>query len=257
MSGKHWTEPELNYLKNNKHKKNIQLPNRSKKSIRRKLVSLGLVKTYKVTSHKKQKWTAEEIKILRNAKNKNISLPNRSRDSILRKINQLNLFKKNKAKKPWPKTHTKLLIKLKKQGLSAKEITKLLPYSKNSIQKKLGYLNLTTTQTKRTIFDKETKEKFKNFLKNNWKNKSPEDLKNLWNQNYRIKVNKQKVLYYLYQLNIKAPAKEIATINYLNRKEQELIGNTLKNLEKFRTIRADIMKRRIEQNLDIWTGLPT
>lgn len=260
MSGKHYSIEEIEFLKNNCDKK-IELPNRSQKSIRRQLVILGLVQPkIKMKPHSKKRWTKSEIAILLIKKEKTL-LPNRTKDAIRRKLVQLNIVQKKEHRKHWPQEHEQILISLTKENKTAKEIfnMKILPYSKNSIQKKMGLLGLSKTQAPIEKYDPETLKNFKEFLQNNWQGKIPEDLENLWNQSNEIKTNKKKVLYHLYKLGIKIPYGEVASIKFL-RKKEEVIKNLGLNpkdlLEQIRVSRAKLMKKRIKKNRDIWTGMP-
>jgi hypothetical protein len=60
-------------------------------------------------------------------------------------------------------------------------------------------------------------------------------------------------------LKIKIPYGEVARIKLLRKKENDLKESILspKDLtESLRLTRADIMRKRIAQNRDLWTGLP-
>lgn len=141
-----WKKEELQILLDAKNKKHIKVEGRSKKSIHRKLIEFGFIEPkYKARKHNKRRWTTEELKILHESKDKrNIKIPGRTRHSIISKLGFLGLVKKKKARKPWLKKEDKLLNKLVKEGKSAKEIFLLnvLPYSRNSIQKKMCYSGL-------------------------------------------------------------------------------------------------------------------
>ena len=258
-----WKQEELQILTDAENKKRVKVQNRSKKSVRRKLIQLGLAEPkYKVKAHSKRRWTQEELNVLYNAKDKlNIKIPGRTRHSILAKLGYLKLIKKQKARKPWLKKEDKLLSKLVKEGKSAKEIFLLnvLPYSKNSIQKKMCYLGLSKKQAPAEYLSKEIRDSFKKFLLDNWQGKTPEDLASLWNEKNKIKVKKTKVVYHLTRLKIKIPYGEVARIKLLRKKENDLKESILspKDLtESLRLTRADIMRKRIAQNRDLWTGLP-
>ena len=258
-----WKQEELQILLDAKNKNNVKVPSRSKKSIRRKLIELGLVqRSYTTKKHSKKRWTPEELKALYEAKDKfKINLPNRTRNSILAKLGQLKLIKRKKPRKPWLKKEDKLLLKLLKEGKSARDIFLLnvLPYSKNSIQKKICYMGLAEKQAPAQYFSKETNYFFKKFLQENWEGKTPEDLSNLWNEKNSIKVCKRKVIYYLTRLKIKIPYGEVAKINNLRKKEQKIKESLLSPkdlMESLRVNRAEIMRKRIAQNRDLWTGLP-
>jgi hypothetical protein len=262
MSGKHYSIKEIEYLKNNLNNK-IELPNRSEKSIRRQLVILGLIQPkIKMKPHSKKKWTQAEINAL---KNKKAFLLKRTKNSIRRKLRELNLVQKEEHRKHWPENHNEILIGLVKEKKTAKEIfnMKILPYSKNSIQKKMCYLGLCKSKSAPIEkYDEETLNKFKKFLENNWQGKIPEDLEQEWNESNNIKTNKRKVLYHLYRLGIKIPYGEVASIKNLRKKEELIKSNYIgssgiaKLSEHIRIARAKLMQRRIEKNRDIWTGLP-
>jgi hypothetical protein len=258
-----WKQEEIQIILDAKNKKSIKIPGRSKKSIHRQLVKLGLVKLkYKTKKHSKRRWTQEELKVLYEAKDKlNVKLPGRTRNSILAKLGHLKLIKRQKHRKPWLKKEDKLLLKLLKEGKSAKEIFLLnvLPYSKNSIQKKICFLGLAKKQNNAQYFSKETREAFKKFLLDNWQGETPEDLRDLWNEKNSIKVNRTKVIYHLGRLKIKIPYGEVARIKKLRKKEIHLKESILspKDLtESLRFTRAEMMRKRISQNRDLWTGLP-
>lgn len=157
MPNKPWTEAELIVLTNAKDKSKINLPNRSKKSIRRKLILLGLIKpSFTVAFHKKKPWSAVEIEKL-----KNFELTNneRSKGSIARMARKLGLVEKKPFRKPWDKKNIEILIKLVHQGKKPSEIYKMkvLPHTRNSIQKKISSLGI-----KKEYDLKEKEEKIKN-----------------------------------------------------------------------------------------------
>ena len=121
------------------------------------------------------------------------------------------------------------------------------------------YLGLSKKQAPAEYLSKETRDSFKKFLLDNWQGKTPEDLAALWNEKNKIKVKKTKVVYHLTRLKIKIPYGEVARIKLLRKKENDLKESILspKDLtESLRLTRADIMRRRIAQNRDLWTGLP-
>jgi hypothetical protein len=258
-----WTEEEIKILLNAKNKKRIEIPRRSEKSVHRKMIMLGLIKPkYKARKHSKRRWTNEELKILYESKDKlNIKLPGRTRNSILAKLGNLNLIKRQKAKRPWPKTHEKLLLKLHKEGKTSKEIflSGSLPYSKNSIQKKICYLGLAKKQKGAEYFPKKIIEDFKKFLMDNWQGNTPEDLVNLWNEKNINKVKKTKVIYHLTKLKIKISYVEVTRIKFIRKKEENFkkLNLSLKCLsDSVRLTRVDMMQKRMLKNRDIWTGLP-
>jgi hypothetical protein len=165
-----WTEPEIAILLSAKNKRKIKVASRSEKSIRRKLISMGLVKPiFKVKLHHKKAWSQDEINMLKSAKDpKKIKIGSRSKESINRMVIRLKLIDKKPAKKPWKKKDEKLLIKLSKQGKTPIEICKMnvfsKPYSRNSIQKKLGYLGLSKKAPEFKKLPENVLLKFKDFV---------------------------------------------------------------------------------------------
>jgi len=160
------------------------------------------------------------------------------------------------------KKNEKILLELNKQGKTPIEIfrMKVLPYSKNSIQKKLVGFGL----CKKIKFSSELKIKFKNFLKESYFGKTPQELVDLWNSQNNVKVNKSKICKYLSVYNLRLPEGETIKINNLKKKEaeikkQEAINPNRKDtnvLEAIRKARVEFMIKRAEKNRNIWSGLP-
>ena len=255
MPNKPWTQEELNLLLARK-----KVPTRSKKSVRMKLVSSGLKKPkFKVAFHKKRPWTTEEIELLKQNKN----VPNRTKEAIKSMMVRLKLIKKGEYKKPWKKKEEKLLKSLVKQKHTARTIFNMgvLPYSRNSIQKKMCYMGLAKKSPQRNILSKEDRIIFKNFLQESWIGKTPQELANLWNEKNKNKVTKGRVVYHLSNLKIKISYGEVSRINY-QRKKEEIIKNSLhkntkKMEEKIRISRMKMMRARFLKGKDIWSGLPS
>ena len=257
MPNRPWTQEELDLLLSKK-----KVPTRSKKSIRRKLVLLGLKKPkYKVSiPHTKRIWTQQEIDLLKQGK----KVPNRTKDSIRGMKVRLGIIKQKKnSRKPWKKKEEILLKKLAKEGKKAKEIfdMKVFKYSRNSIQKKMCYLGISEKDTiERAFWSKDQLNKLKKFLLENWEGKTPQELVDLWNEQSELKIIKNKVLYHLYRLKIKIPYYEVLRINLLRKKEKsikEKVFKTTKILEEnIRIERAEMMRRRLSKGRDIWTGIP-
>lgn len=144
MPNKPFTKKELEILTTTEDKNNINLPNRSKKSIRRKLILLGLIKpNFKIKHHSKKRWSADEIEKLKSIKDPR-KFTERSRQSIFRKAIRLGIIEKKPYKKPWENKNVETLISLVQKGKSPSQIFKMgvLPHSRNSIQKKIKYLRL-------------------------------------------------------------------------------------------------------------------
>jgi hypothetical protein len=250
-----WTQEEIELLVAKK-----KVPTRSKKSIRMKLVNLGLKKPkFKIKPHKKISWTAEEIELLKQNKN----IPNRTKESIRNMMFRLNLMKKGEYKKPWKKKEEKLLKSLVKQSHTALTIFNMgvLPYSRNSIQKKMCYMGLAKKSPIRNILSKEDRAKFKIFLQENYVGKTPQDLADLWNQKNNKKVNKGRAIYHLANLKIKVSYGEVQRINHQKKKEEIIKTSIHRNTkvmdENIRIVRMKMMRARVLQGKDIWTGLET
>lgn len=274
MANKPWKEEELSILKDCFENKKLSqlrklLPGRDKKSIRRKSISLGwVVPKYKVTKvHTKKKWTDEEIAKLKSifSSTNNLNktkIPGRSRDSIRGMLLRLDLISTGPSKKAWKKKEEELLIRLsKRQKKTAKEIfeLKVLPYSRNSIQKKMCYMGLTKKSRKINKIPLNELPMFKKFLNENWQGKTPEELVIAWNNKAFFKVNKSRVLYHLNALGCKISYGEVARIKNLRKKEEEVKQRTHKNQkeldEDIRLLRINMMRSRISKGKDIWTGL--
>jgi len=255
MPNRPWKQEELDLLLSKK-----KVPTRSKKSIQRKLIILGLKKPkFKVKPHKKRAWTNEEIKLLK----ENKKVPNRSKEAARSMQVRLGLVQKKPYKKPWKKKDESILKKLIQEGKTPKQIFNMnvlsKKYSRNSIQKKMGYMGL----SKKSVQEKLSREnliKLKIFLKTNWQGKTPQELLELWNKDNVPKLKKNKILYHLCKLGIKIPYAEVTKIKNLKLKEEKIKSIGFKSArifeENLRLERAKLMQERIESGRDIWTGLP-
>jgi hypothetical protein len=150
---------------------------------------------------------------------------------------------------------------MREQGLSAREIQKtgVFSFSVNAIQKQMCRLGL-ANKIKVFVFTKEIRQKFANFLTNNWEGKIPEDLVEIWNkENSRFPTNKRKVVSYLSRLKLKIPYGEVQRIKNLRRKLEKIhnsVDTSTNTLEKIRQERVIVMRKRVEKGRDIWTGMP-
>lgn len=132
--------------------------------------------------------------------------------------------------------------------------------SKNAIQKKMTRLGL-SKQTNTIKFIDEIEDKFKKFLLSNWKGKTPRELCEVWNkENGKYPVNVMRVSSYLDKLGVLIPYEEIQKINNLKIVEKELNLSNKHSaavlIEKIRLERVKLMQGRLEENKDIWSGLP-
>lgn len=200
---------------------------------------------------KKRLWTQEEIESLK----KGIIPLNRSKNSI--KVMRVRLGLVSKKVPRWTKNHKETLIQLLNEGKSQEEISKLLPYSRRGIQKQIARMGL---QEKRQYkFTKKELEKFTQFLKDNWEQKTPQELTEIWNKNNSKKIGRNKVNYHLAKLKIKIPKRESLRMGFLKKKEKKIYENcktTRESADKIKQLRVELMRKRIEENKDLWTGLP-
>jgi len=263
MPNRPWKTRELKLLKKlYEEKKEIVIKGRTTKSIRKKLVSLGLAKPAFVMRNRssRRKWTKKELDSLKRGDN----IPNRSKDSIRNMSVRLGLVEHKKgSKSPWTKDEEGTLRSLVKLGRTAKEIFDLgfFPkYSKNSIQKKMCYLGLVKKRKEPSErLTEDEKLILRKFLVENYKGRTPDDLVSIWNEKPYFKVNRSKVLYYLNDLKIKIPYYEVAKINNLRKKESLIKSNSHRNQkdleESIRLARVDFMRQRFSSGRDIWTGI--
>jgi hypothetical protein len=213
----------------------------------------------------KKAWTNEEIELLKSSKDpRNVKIPGRSKNSICDMAIRLGIVDKMPARRPWSKKNEKILLELTKQGKTPIEIfrMKVLPYSRNSMQKKLVAFGL----CKKIKFssDLKIKIKFKNFLKENYLGKTPRELVDLWNSENQVKVHRRKLCKYLAVYNISLPSGEATKINNLKKKEakikeQEAISSNRRDIgfvEAIRKVRVEFMTKRAEKNRNIWSGFP-
>lgn len=202
------------------------------------------------------KWTEEEINLIKNG----ISPEGRSESSI--KSMRLRLgFVKYKSPK-WTDEHKKQLKTLLAEGKSTKEISQILPYTHRSVQKEIVRQNLPHTTAYR--FKTVEKDEFIKFLRNNWQQKTPNELMLLWNDHYARrynarKVNARKVITYLIALNLRVSKSEIMKFTLLRKREKQLYEDPVldknKAIDDIKQKRIRIMSERFAQGKDIWTGL--
>lgn len=192
MPNRPFSPEEIEFLKCH----NFKNLNRSKKSIRRKMIQLGFSeRKFTIKSHKKNRWTNEEINLLKSSKNpEKLIIFERSQTSIRKMATRLGLIKKRPHRKQWSPKEVKILYELMIQDKKPSEIfkMKILSHSKTSIQKKMASLGLSKS--------------------------------------------------------------EVVLINNLKKKEEKLIKKE-NYAELIRIARVEIMKKRLEENKDIWSGL--
>ena len=106
-------------------------------------------------------------------------------------------------------------------------------------------------------FPEDIKSKFKMFLRNNWVGSTPEELAFAWNiQSFRHQADVTKVSSVLQEMGVEVSPGEIDKIRELRLKESEIISsNNPMVIEKIRAERVKLMRSRLEDRKDIWTGL--
>lgn len=199
---------------------------------------------------KKNRWTKQEIDLLKSG----LIPANRSRLSIKNMKTRLGLVSKKVPR--WTKEHKQKLVELINQGMMQKDICKILPYTSRAIQKQVMRMNLQKTRNYK--FTAKEVEKFTEFLQKNWQQKTPQELVDLWNKNNK-KIGKNKVVYHLRKLGIKIPKRESLRMSFLKKKEKKIYQSsktTKESTDKIKRLRIELMKKRIEENKDLWTGLP-
>jgi hypothetical protein len=259
MPNRPWSEAEVELLMSFKNIRSIKIPNRSKKSVRKKLVQLGVVKqAFKIKPHNKKAWTKSEIKLLKSFSDpKSAKIPGRSSASVFKMASRLRLYKKRKYRAPWKKKNIELLKSLIKSGKTPMQIFKmgvLGPYSVNAIKKKMVDLGLSKKTIRMSYL---TLVKFKDFLNNNWQGKNIKELVELWNQNNKFKVTRGRVSKSLFLMKIKVSQKDVLVEKNLRKKEEEIKSKPLNDstIERLKLARIEVMQKRISENKDLWTGL--
>lgn len=195
------------------------------------------------------KWTKKEIKLLKEGQNP----PNRTPSAIKIMKRRLGIVKYRVPK--WTPEHKKELVRLLEEGKSTKEISQILPYTQRSIQKEIVRQRIPHKTCVR--FKEIEKLYFENFLREKWQQRTPKELVELWNidqgRNGRT-VNERKVVVYLKKLGLKIPRDEVLKIVLMKKLEKECLQS--QDLTKIRLRRVRIMRQRMEQNRNIWTGMP-
>lgn len=283
-----WTknkEDALLYLVKNKNTVSQILKHRLFKehtsmSIRKKLSRM------KLTSPNPNRFPSKKIKKLKSfvLENKNLSPEEISQKwnkvdddktnkrKILRLLHQEGIKYRNVIDK---KTLEKIKLFLIKEASFVEIQKRDLDWSKNLVKKwnssNQFKINLNITRNKlrdlnlivKFKITKEIEIALENFLINNWKNKTPQQLTNIWNENfakkYKFLVTKQRVLKYLKKLNLYLGFGEIKKINCLIKKEEEIKKSVHKSSkacnEAIRKERIELMRKRYSQNKSIWSGV--
>lgn len=110
---------------------------------------------------------------------------------------------------------------------------------------------------KRISFPDDVNSRLKTFLANNWAGSTPEELAIVWNvENARHNVEEIEVREVLGSMGLLVSDQEIDRIRSLKRKELEIILSAKESvMERIRAERIELMRIRLEEMKDIWTGL--
>lgn len=182
-------------------------------------------------------------------------------NSVREMKNRLGIRDRREARPEWAKEDLERLKELHAKGMSARKVHRVgtFSFSLNAIQKQMCRLGL-AKKNKVFKFPPEVREKFRNFLKEKWEGKVPDDLVEIWNrENAKHPTNRRKVISYLTKLGLKIPYGEVQRIKKLRTKVEEIArsgGPSGETLERIRMKRVEMMTKRIEKGRDIWTGLP-
>lgn len=166
-----------------------------------------------------------------------------------------------KSSRPtWPEFHIEQLAELNTQGYSARAIFNMnvFSYSEKEIEKMLSILIL--KKAKKISFPMEVAERFKSFIRQNWIGKTPEELLEVWNKsNAKFPATKKKITQCLNDMGFKISKEEVNNIKKLRVKEKKIMNNSAPTsnvmLEKLRMERVKLMRSRVENERDIWSGL--
>jgi hypothetical protein len=106
-------------------------------------------------------------------------------------------------------------------------------------------------------FPEDIKSKFKMFLRNNWVGSTPEELAFAWNiQSFKYQADEMRVRNALNEMGVGISSNEIDRIRGLRASESEIMSsNNPMVIEKIKAERVKLMRSRLEDRKDIWTGL--
>lgn len=105
-------------------------------------------------------------------------------------------------------------------------------------------------------FPDDIKSKLKMFLGNNWVGNTPEELACAWNTQSVYCVDEEEIRDVLGSMGLLVSELEIERITILKRKELEImLSGSVSIMEKIRAERVELIKSRLEEMKDIWTGL--
>lgn len=207
-------------------------------------------------------WSQAEYEQLR----KTGSVPGRSSRAIARAKIRLKLRDKQAFRRPWSAAEIQRLCELYAQGHTARTIARagLLPFTKDAVQKQLCRLGL-ANKIAMVRFTPAQREKLKAFLLKHWHGKTPEELTQLWNQQYPwLAIDKKRTVSYLSRMKIKIPYSEVIRMNAQRKREEKILkavqedapSSSAHVLEAIRQSRIKYLAARVAKHRDMWSGMP-
>lgn len=109
---------------------------------------------------------------------------------------------------------------------------------------------------KRISLPEDVKSKLKIFLKNNWVGNTPEELTHAWNIQSAHSVGGGEICEVLGEMGILVSDEELERMRDLKGKELEIVrSRDALAMERIKAERVKLMRARLEEMKDIWTGL--
>jgi hypothetical protein len=185
----------------------------------------------------------------------------RSASARCRALTRMGFRTPRESRLPWTEAEIGRLVEMRKEGMSAQKISESGEFSKslNAIRTKLGRMGLVKSYPI-VKFNARQREELRRFLRDNWENKTPQELADLWNSSKPYEhISKRRVISYLSDLGIKIHYGEVNSMNAARRREEKIksSGKSANEMaELIRTSRSIIMERRMRLGRDIWTGMP-
>ena len=209
-------------------------------------------------------WTTNEITQLEHAlaageRIDSIELPGRSLHAIRNKASRMGLIGDGVSRKPWSTEDEKLLTDLIRKAHSIREIHRqsLLPYSLNGLRKKAGRLGLVDQQRSERVrnacrFTADGMWYFRRFLQEHAANCTPEQIAQLWNEQFGLKVSRRRVIYHLTRLGLKQPWSAVIRMPYSAAKRQIRSPKAVKaQVARWRRYRVELESRLRDEALKL------
>lgn len=151
--------------------------------------------------------------------------------AIQNKAARLNFVGDGIPRKPWSRDARGMLRRLVREGWTAARIASdsdlLVGYSRNSIQKKLGRMNLADRVRSRRArsvirLTAQQLQQFHTFLLAHAARCTPEQIALLWSQNNIPPVSRRRVVYHLQKLGVKRSWAEVMRMPYSKAKQRRV-----------------------------------